>query len=96
MDTSPLTVLTSRERALMFLPRNLPLTLEIVNSRSVEMSLMSTSPETDLASSTFGVDEALIFPLTVSARTAPWTPLILTFPDTDFAETSVDAGTAIV
>ena len=36
---------------------------------------MSTSPETDLASSSFGVPKVVTVPLTVSARTDPWTPV---------------------
>ena len=57
---------------------------------------MSTSPETDLASSSFGVPKVVTVPLTVSARTDPWTPVTLTFPDTDFASTSVEVGRVTV
>jgi hypothetical protein len=53
-------------------------------------------PDTDLASSSLVVAAVVTFPLTVSARTDPWTFRTVTSPDTDLASTDTPAGTMIV
>ena len=83
ITTSPLTELNSRPCALTLLPRTLPLTLAIDTSVSVDTPENDTSPDTLLATSSFGVSVNVTLPLTVSARTTPRTPESLTDPDTE-------------
>ena len=73
-----------------------PLTLDAFRSESAVASVRSTSPDTDLATSSFGVQAVVMPPLIVSARATPCTPVILMLPDTDFASTPVEAGTVTV
>src|SRR5439155_143131 len=54
------------------------------------------SPEMLLATSSFGVSVVVTFPLTVSARSDPRTPVTLIEPDTECRSTDADAGTVTV
>src|SRR6266542_3552295 len=83
-STSPLIVPRSSARALSPFARIMPLTLLAFRSECAEASVRSTSPDTDLAASSLGVDAVVTVPLMVSARTAPCTALTFTLPDTDF------------
>src|SRR5919201_2256987 len=96
ITTSPLTELNSRPCALTPLPLTLPLTLPIDTSVSVDTPEKVTSPETLLASSSFGVSVAVTFPLTDSARTTPRTPVTFTEPDTEWSSTETPLGTVTV
>jgi len=89
---SPLTDPRSTPRALSPFARTLPLTLAAERSPSAVTPVSETSPDTVLAVSSRCASVMPTLPLTVSARSEPWTPVTLTAPDTEWSSAEADAG----
>ena len=79
----------------MFFTVTRPLMLPAVTSPSA-MPDSTRSPDTLLASSSFGASVAATSPLTVSMRTEPRTPVTFTEPETECSSTAAAAGTLTV
>src|SRR5207248_7745208 len=95
-STSPLTDPSSSPRALTPFNTTLPLTLPALTSPSTEMPDTDTLPDVLFADSSFGVSVAATAPLTLVARTDPFTPEIFTLPEIDDTSRPADDGTVTV